>query len=38
VAYELQVRIFRVLFFVAPVLAYIFTRRMCVELRRRASR
>jgi ubiquinol-cytochrome c reductase cytochrome b subunit len=35
VAYELQVRIFRVLFFVAPVAAYVFTRRVCVELRRR---
>jgi ubiquinol-cytochrome c reductase cytochrome b subunit len=35
VAYELQVRIFRVLFFVAPVLAYVIARRACVELRRR---
>jgi ubiquinol-cytochrome c reductase cytochrome b subunit len=35
VAYELQIRIFRVLFFVAPVVAYIFTRRLCAELRRR---
>jgi ubiquinol-cytochrome c reductase cytochrome b subunit len=35
VAYELQVRIFRVLFFAAPVMAYIITRRACVELRRR---
>jgi len=35
VAYELQVRIFRVLFFMAPVVAYVFTRRVCMELRRR---
>jgi ubiquinol-cytochrome c reductase cytochrome b subunit len=35
IAYELQVRIFRVLFFVAPVIAYIVARRSCVELRRR---
>jgi ubiquinol-cytochrome c reductase cytochrome b subunit len=35
VAYELQVRIFRVLFFVAPVIAYVMARRACVELRRR---
>lgn len=33
--YELQVRIFRVLFFAAPVIAYIFARRVCIELRRR---
>jgi ubiquinol-cytochrome c reductase cytochrome b subunit len=33
--YELQVRIFRVLFFAAPVIAYILARRVCVELRRR---
>jgi ubiquinol-cytochrome c reductase cytochrome b subunit len=37
VAYELQVRIFRVLFFVAPVVAYLIARRACVELRRRAG-
>jgi ubiquinol-cytochrome c reductase cytochrome b subunit len=33
--YELQVRIFRVLFFAAPVMAYIVARRACIELRRR---
>jgi ubiquinol-cytochrome c reductase cytochrome b subunit len=33
--YQLQVRIFRVLFFVAPVLAYVIARRACAELRRR---
>jgi ubiquinol-cytochrome c reductase cytochrome b subunit len=37
VDYELQVRIFRVLFFVAPVVVYLIARRACVELRRRAS-
>jgi ubiquinol-cytochrome c reductase cytochrome b subunit len=35
VSYELQVRIFRVLFFAAPVIAYVITRRVCAELRRR---
>jgi ubiquinol-cytochrome c reductase cytochrome b subunit len=33
--YELQVRIFRVLFFAAPVMAYIIARRACIDLRRR---
>ncbi|MDX6728007.1 MAG: ubiquinol-cytochrome c reductase cytochrome b subunit [Baekduia sp.] len=35
VSYELQVRIFRVLFFAAPVMAYIIARRVCLELRKR---
>jgi ubiquinol-cytochrome c reductase cytochrome b subunit len=35
ISYELQVRIFRVLFFVAPMVAYVLTRRVCLELRRR---
>jgi ubiquinol-cytochrome c reductase cytochrome b subunit len=38
VSYEVQVRIFRVLFFVAPVVAYVLARRVCLELRRRPSR
>jgi len=38
ISYELQVQIFRVLFFVAPVIAYAITRRVCLELRRRADR
>jgi ubiquinol-cytochrome c reductase cytochrome b subunit len=35
VDYELQVRIFRVLFFVAPPIAYVIARRASAELRRR---
>ncbi|MCW2984142.1 MAG: ubiquinol-cytochrome c reductase cytochrome b subunit [Conexibacter sp.] len=35
VSYELQVRIFRVLFFAAPIVAYIIARRVCLELRKR---
>jgi ubiquinol-cytochrome c reductase cytochrome b subunit len=35
ISYEVQVRIFRVLFFVAPVIAYIIARRACLDLRRR---
>ncbi|HEY4096739.1 MAG TPA: cytochrome b N-terminal domain-containing protein [Baekduia sp.] len=35
VSYEVQVRIFRVLFFVAPVVAYALARRVCLELRKR---
>ena len=35
VSYEVQVRIFRVLFFVAPVVAYVVARRVCLELRKR---
>jgi ubiquinol-cytochrome c reductase cytochrome b subunit len=37
VSYEVQVRIFRVLFFAAPLIAYIIARRVCLELRRRAD-
>jgi ubiquinol-cytochrome c reductase cytochrome b subunit len=33
VSYEAQVDIFRALFFVAPVAAYVVTRRVCAELR-----
>jgi ubiquinol-cytochrome c reductase cytochrome b subunit len=35
VSYEVQVHIFRVLFFVAPVVAYVIARRVCLDLRRR---
>jgi ubiquinol-cytochrome c reductase cytochrome b subunit len=34
VSYEVQVRIFRALFFVAPVVAYVIARRVCRDLRR----
>jgi ubiquinol-cytochrome c reductase cytochrome b subunit len=37
VSYEIQVRVFRVLFFVAPIIAYIIARRVCLELRRRGD-
>ncbi len=35
VSYEAQVQIFRVLFFLAPVVAYVATLRICQDLRRR---
>jgi ubiquinol-cytochrome c reductase cytochrome b subunit len=35
ISYELQVRLFRVLFFVAPIVAYVIARHVCLELRRR---
>jgi ubiquinol-cytochrome c reductase cytochrome b subunit len=38
ISYEAQVRVFRVLFFVAPVIAYVIARRVCLDLRRASSR
>lgn len=38
VSYELQVEIFRVLFFVAPIIAYMITRRVCLDLRTRTDK
>jgi ubiquinol-cytochrome c reductase cytochrome b subunit len=37
VSYEVQVQIYRALFFFAPVLAYLATKRICEELRRREA-
>jgi ubiquinol-cytochrome c reductase cytochrome b subunit len=38
IGYETQIRLFRVLFFVAPLVAYVIARRVCLDLRRAASR